>query len=516
MRSAVVALFVFWAGVSCGGAPARPPTWQSVAVQRWLELRSDSFVMWTDLPRSTALERFREIEQIRDVLLDHFALIAPGPAPVVTPFHHVHLENCAGLVAKKDRPGWQASFGFVGESLDWSDTRLVVTCENTERRSSLVVHEMTHVLTASYFAHLPRWLVEGLSEYYETLRVDDASVIIGIPPPEYTQRLVSAAPEFAALTSMSANFYDEKMYFNYAGAWKLVHLLSSPEHRGRFIAYLRALHAGGTGADAWRASFGDVGDDRIAAQYHSYGKRLGFRVYERPHVPRKGHRPPAVRNLRTGEAHAVWLRIYMAGSEYMFRTVFREAWRAHLAAMVREDPQWTGVQFWRALDTHRYGGFIGPAQAERLLRAYVEREPGDARAWSWLVSFGLDRLIVEDKVGIDDQAPAGLVDLEPDVRALLRFGDSPMALNRIGWYYALRRLPNIGLAFAFRSVRGSPTCGECFDTLALLLYQSGRLAEAVAAQERAVALLSEGGVPSGVTRRLEELRRARDQAASSR
>lgn len=467
MRPAVLALHVFWIGVSCGGSPTRGPSWQSVAAQGWLELRSPSFVMWTDLPRATALERFREIDDMRGVLLDHFALIAPGQKPSVPPFHYVHLSDCAGLVATKDRRRGEESFGFVGTSWDWSSTSLVVTCENSPERTRTVVHEMTHVVTATHLAHLPPWLAEGLATYFGSLRIEDDAVSIGLPPPRYTQRVMTGAPELAALMSMSGrDFYaGRQAYLNYAGAWKLVHLLSSPPHRRRFIAFLRALHAGVTPTDAWRMTFGDVGDDRIAEQYHSYGKRLGLRVYQRTHVPRKGYRPPGVRALRTGEAHAVWLRIYMAGGS-IFRSTYRKALDEHLAAMAREDPRWSGVLFWRALETTWSGVAFGAVHAERLLRRYVRRQPDDARAWSSLVSIGFGRLVDEDKLGIDDPAPAGLAEMEPDVRELLRHATSPSALNEVGWYYALRRQPHIGLAFAFRSVRGDPTCGGCFDTLA--------------------------------------------------
>jgi hypothetical protein len=44
---------------------------------------------------------------------------------------------------------------------------------------------MTHVLTAAHFAGLPPWLTEGLAEYHETLRVEESSVVIGMPNPFY-------------------------------------------------------------------------------------------------------------------------------------------------------------------------------------------------------------------------------------------------------------------------------------------------------------------------------------------
>lgn len=518
VRAAVVALCACWALWS--GCAARPATWRSVADRHWLELRSEAFILSTDLPRPTALERFRELEDARRVLLDQFALVAPGPRPHVPPLHIVHLARCSDLAATS-QPTAAVS---VTRDRDASGLRLVLACDSTYQRRAALMHEMTYMLTAAHFPRLRPWLVEGLARYYQTLRVENDSVVIGRPPPGHlisartprssapmmAQRIrYSGAPALETLTSMTDTFYTDARFYNYVGAWKLVHLLNSPPHRGRFVAYLRNLHAGVSLNDAWRAAFGDVGDG-IAAQYANYSKRMALQVYRVRRTAPAAFRDPIVTSLRPGEVHALWIQLHISGSGT--DSVVRNAIREHLSSMVREDPEWTGIQFWRAVQAH-HDDARDLGRAERLLRAYAAREPRDLRAWALLVRLGIDRAVPPHYLATGGAVPAGLAAVEPDVRELLRSGDTPSALNLVGWYYALRRLPRTGLAFAFRAVRADPSCGSCFDTLALLLYEDGRVSDAVAAQERAVMLMAERGPGPDVWRRLDLFRRARRNQA---
>jgi len=525
VSAAILALLACWALSS--GCAARPATWRTVADRRWLELRSEALILATDLPRPSALERFRELEDVHRVLVEIFAHVAQGPRPRVEPFHIILLARCSDLAATSHG----TAAGLVIDARDFSGTRLMVTCDATRQRRDALLHQMTHALTAAHFAQIRPWLFEGLARYYQTLRVEDTSVIIGVPPPNHfmssprrrsgvpasLERMrYSGAPHLVTLTSMTDAFYRGAVHDNHVGAWRLVHLLSSPTYRNRFVVYLRSLHAGASADDAWRAAFGDIAVGRIAAQYANYVRRMSLHVYRVRRKSRPAFRDPDVQPLRPGEVHALWVRLYLAGrsgTEEGARTAVRE----HLSSMASEDPEWTGVPFWRAVHAYYSDDEAERAQVEPLLRAYAEREPRDFRAWLGLVRMGINRAIPPDYLGVDGAVPAGLAAVEPDVRELLRSGGTARALNLVGWYYALRRLPRTGLAFAFRSVRADPTCGACHDTLALLLYQDGRLAEAVAAQERAVALMAEDDPARTSERRLEHFRRARrNQTGTSR
>lgn len=73
--------------------------------------------------------------------------------------------------------------------------------------------------------------------------------------------------------------------------------------------------------------------------------------------------------------------------------------------------------------------------------------------------------------------------------------------------------PTIGLNFAIRAMRAKPDCSGCWDTAALFYYQSGKVAEALKAQERAVGLYGERAPPD-VTLRLRRYRMAASGASA--
>jgi hypothetical protein len=97
--------------------------------------------------------------------------------------------------------------------------------------------------------------------------------------------------------------------------------------------------------------------------------------------------------------------------------------------------------------------------------------------------------------------------MQDDVRRLIEHSDTPNALNEIGWYYAVAHNPNTGLNFALRAVRTEPSCAACWDTVALLYYEAGKLDLAFEAQERSAGIYAEYA-PREVNVRLERYRAA--------
>ena len=184
---------------------------------------------------------------------------------------------------------------------------------------------------------------------------------------------------------------------------------------------------------------------------------------------------------------------------------------AQLKRAAAADPDWPGLLYWRAR-------LLRPANEMELFRSYLARQPHDGKAWLALVSSGLRRTVRKDHDPLRDPAPPALVALEPDVRKLVEHSSEPIALNQVGWYYALRGNPNAGLNFAIRAVRAEPSCAECWDTVGVLYFQAGKIDLAVEAEERAVEVFAEGA-PKEVVERLRQFRvalRGRPPAGSAR
>jgi len=105
------------------------------------------------------------------------------------------------------------------------------------------------------------------------------------------------------------------------------------------------------------------------------------------------------------------------------------------------------------------------------------------------------------------EASRKLETVEPWIARLEAVATGALQLNEVAWYWARRNDPERGLALARRSVEADSSCAYCFDTLALLLFQSGRVASAVQMQRAAINLL-ESKVPAEMQQRLEQFENA--------
>ena len=88
---------------------------------------------------------------------------------------------------------------------------------------STAIHEVAHLITASQVGPVDRWLSEGLSEYFETLRIEDEGARVS-PNLRYEDELQARNLEtFLALTD--AEWQSEGSPQHYATAWSLVYFL---------------------------------------------------------------------------------------------------------------------------------------------------------------------------------------------------------------------------------------------------------------------------------------------------
>jgi tetratricopeptide (TPR) repeat protein len=477
----IAAVAVLLAG--CASAPVR----DDVHDEPWLLVETDHIALRTDLDRDDAIDRAREVERLWQALASHYALVAPGAAPPPGRFQVVHLDSCHDF----NRIRTNAD-GFVLTARGFPPERIAVTCER--REDGILIHELAHIFNHHFFASGPIWLNEGLATYYSTMTVLDGKVVLG----NFSRGLYTMwhrrgwMPRLDEIRRMNAeDFYGDGRGRNYFAAWKLVHMLNntSNERQRQFRRYLAGIASGAGNDQAWRTAFGEAS---LADEYRDYQFRQRLNVRTAPYTwPEIG--APRLRRLRAGEAHLVWA--HLLAVEHDAKAVADQLDRA-----IDADPDWIDLLYWRAVLPRL-------PDAIRLLRSYVARKPADPRGWHGLVSIQLRQLVPPSYLGLAGKPPAGLAAMQDDVRRLIEQTSHPDALNLVGWYYALRQMPNAGLNFAIRAVRADPGCGGCWDTLGLLYYQAGKLPEAVAAQERAANLYAED-VPEEVLVRLRRYRAA--------
>lgn len=512
-RSWAVLLAVALSGCGGKGGHTRP----TLADRTWLELRSPGFVLVTDLGEATARARLLELERQRIALMASYALVAPHRrAPSLEPMSVIFFASPDEL----DDVVWRDSIGgFVGPSPDFGARRVVVTAEVRSRgrvsaeavRREILIHEIAHVLNQRYFGQAPVWLSEGLATFYETLRLGDDSLRLGEPSVMDRGgglRRGGALPKASAILGYDhESFYGRGDRRNYVAAWFLVHLLNSPKYQPRFRNYLTALSHGVARDRAWQGAFDSVSMDELDDDFYAYHRAPDLRVWKSAYRPPVQPQVTAVRRLRPGEVHAMWASLQILRSEQSARepTDLRDA-RRHVALAQELDPTWTGGLYWSAVCEYRARGG-SREQAAKLMRDYTAREVTDPRGWYGLLQIELHRIVPASLTGLEGTPPAQLHVLRPIAERLGELARTSPELNLTAWYYALAHQPELGMPFATRALELEPGDPYTLDTMALLLYLSGRLDEALIMQEQAVNGLAESRPGADMLLRLAHYRK---------
>jgi tetratricopeptide (TPR) repeat protein len=371
-------------------------------------------------------------------------------------------------------------------------------------------HELAHRFLHERFAHLPRWLDEGLAQYYATLQIDGDKLVIGAPGDrdfserpyfwlswrgneERLQVPLHKAPKLwdlleadrsAFYTTSETRLSSEaraRSIVLYAAAWKLVHyFLNGPDAQrtARFEAFLRKAERGARTRDAFLETFGSE-MPQLESAYRDYLRDEYLRRRLAPAPPA----PPAAslsqRTLADAEVHLLWATLVTsAGGSSAVR-------RHHLDEALREAPGSPEVRFRRAAVAMNEGRH-GDAQAE--LRPARAARPADPRfLYAELMS------IFAESGAKNRASPAS-------VRELARTASSAEQLRAASMFtdIALRDAGE-SLLLVERAIEKDPICWRCQATRATVLLRMRAFDEALAAVDRALVLLPEGEVPAGLT-----------------
>jgi hypothetical protein len=313
----------------------------------WSELTTEHFVLSTDLSSDLAQQRIERFEKLRSVLEDvafrPSSEEPPGKVAVIVFRHDRDYKalapfGTAGVFVANESTDSEtepmilasAELASVTDSRDtmppvfdqcpsrasmnpncWSSPRSeYVTQEETEQR---LVHEMVHALMHRYFGDLPRWLDEGLAQYFSTLRLEEGRVVLGDPVAQAAAVPASLLPSVRELTLADAGRFKPHDVDSvtaarfYAGAWVLVHLFENgPEgYRERFRVLTSALKDGEAEDAAWHAAMAGLKDETVQADYIAHAKTsTGRRVETQAAVrPASG---TALRAMSATEVRSLW------------------------------------------------------------------------------------------------------------------------------------------------------------------------------------------------------------------
>jgi hypothetical protein len=452
----------------------------------WYELTSAHFKLRTDAPRQHAHDVLREYEHAYAILaklLEQY--LPPGPLPADTDI--VLFSQPADLKALVD--GW---LGGAFASGDRGRPSIVLSGAYDRE---LFQHELVHRFVRERVRFVAPWISEGLADYLSTAQAVKQELKAGSVPRgreigEWRGHLPS--PDRIARVGDYEFHHEFTASGYYLGAWALVHLLATDSHRdGQLTAFIRDVAEGADRAEAFERRFGKMETLTIPFFEHvdliaEHPERLSIRLTASPSPspspspePAEGMPETKERLLDESEIHFLWAWLTTDRYEEQLDQVV-----AHFADV-------PSVHYERAKLLARRGY---EDDALRELQRMVDLGAGERKWEHRRTSFAIDSA---------ERHPEKLAALEPEVARMGEESSEPEILNKAAWYYGLRRQPARGLPLALRALAAKPGDVQCLDTLALLQYQNGEKAKALATMNEAFMRLREGRpIPAGMLDRL--------------
>jgi hypothetical protein len=372
MRRVVVLVILALFPACAAGLPATA----SRGGTRWIELTSEHFTVWTDAEPPRAQELVRKMEHLRHVV----SRIAYPTSPTQGRSLVILLRNDQELRAFDFRGEARAYSSLAAPPL-WQPV-MVLSLTSGEDGDRLLAHELTHVVSSSVIHEQPRWLAEGMAEFFETMQLNDerTTVMVGAPPqvfvlPSPLARPVSIAQLFAwrGLSSYA------REYSLYAGSWALFAFLLN-EHPNELAHYLWLINRTGDPANgalrdqqqrAWDVAFPSLPVatlDAALGQWVDDGSHMVLKFLVKRH-----HWPVVARWMSAADVYAVRALMLADGAQQARQ-------REELAAALTAEP--TNVLAWVVKVS------LGEKLAVEDARAVAAAHPDDWRAW-WLATTAL-------------------------------------------------------------------------------------------------------------------------------
>ncbi len=369
-------LAMVWAAlgalVACGPAILPVPGKGGPA---WIELTSEHFTLWTDTVPARAHELIREMEHFRQAVVGVAFPNAPATArAMVIAFRddeelHKMLSDNTVL-----------AYDVLPEAPWWQPVIILPAYSDYDPADTRSPHELTHLISHMVVRHQPRWLSEGIAEFFETLQIDPdkSTVIAGLAPRDGTRpsrmpSLVSASTLFAWQTQQAGKAERQL----YGTAWALFTFLTN-EHRAELVHYLELLAAmGDTTNDltpkqlerAWDEAFPSLPVATLDTPLRQWLVRGSHMVFQFNIQLREG--PVAEHTLTDADVYAMRAWLFWHDDQ-------KRSQRANLLAALEADP--TNVLA-RVISSQLGDTSLTAAVARTMVAAHAD----DWRAW-WLAS----------------------------------------------------------------------------------------------------------------------------------
>jgi len=236
------------------------------AEDKWIEVRSAHFTVYTPASEREARKIADQFEQIRALFHAAFSTLRTDPGQPVVILAVKNEKGMKELLPEQwEVKGHLHAAGLYQQGFDKHYVLLQLDAEGNNPYHALY-HEYTHALLHLNFANIPAWLDEGVAEYLGNAIIGDKESQIGIPDPGnlYILQQNRLLPiETLLAVDHSSPYYNESNRASvfYAESWALVHyLFISPEARQKQLLshFLNAWSASHDQLEAARQTFGDL------------------------------------------------------------------------------------------------------------------------------------------------------------------------------------------------------------------------------------------------------------------
>jgi Flp pilus assembly protein TadD len=447
----------------------------------WRELKSDHFVLQTDLDPAAAASVLEQLETLRAVLqagMFNRPVSVPERLEVVA---FASLPEFAEVTHRADLYGYFSRDALGGK-------RMVLGGGLGSIQGAVVAHELTHLLPHHFLVRQPRWFSEGIATYYQTAaeKVGKRRRLGTLPGRSLLPLSRGPLPVKQVLAWRKVE--DEEARY-YATSWLLVHYLMNAR-LADFAAYQRRLARMEEPQVAWNATFpewsleapnaSEALDELLRGHLHS--TTWQFTEIEAPATAGRA----VERILTPSEVHAITLDVGSKRPEAELLAEAREA--------LAEDPG--HVRALEVLAARK------PARAPALARRAVASHADDPQAWAFLAQAthspgaGARR----------EEARRRAVELEPE-RPEWRVG---LAMELLADGRAAEAEAEAG-----RAVRAAPWSWAALFIDGVALVSQGRCPEGVQALHRAVDVMAENLTPQEVARNADAYDRLAQRCADA-
>ena len=226
---------------------------------RWIEVRTQNFILYADASESKTKDVGLDMERLRTVLLamKRGSAYAPVPTWIYVFKNHAALEPY--LPRRNGEPeDWAGYFQGTGEG----NYAALTAAWNADPRP-IVYHSYIYQFIRANFPSLPAWYEEGVAEYYSTFQTEGEEARTGMIREDHLAYLrntmMMSLDRLLAVQRGDPEVEDPKRAdLFYAESWAFVHyLMRGNESRTPQLGTYLALIAKGRPRDeAFREAFG--------------------------------------------------------------------------------------------------------------------------------------------------------------------------------------------------------------------------------------------------------------------